>query len=215
MIYICDVEFLNNEEEYKRIYDSVPQFRKEKADKLRFQNDRNCSVGVWGLLQYALREQKIECDMGVSYGQKGKPYFTKHPDICFSLSHSGTKVMCGISDSIIGCDVQIIDRKNESNISIAKRFFTEKEYDYLVSLPEDEKSEAFFRIWTAKESYVKALGDGLSKELSDFEVTILKDGIKIDDEQYFAHEIDVCDEYKFAYCTENKAEEQVKILKRF
>jgi 4'-phosphopantetheinyl transferase len=56
---------------------------------------------------------------------------------------------------------------------LAKRFFCEAEYLKLVQAPPEEKRNAFFNCWTRKEAFIKAVGEGLSYPLNDFEVTML------------------------------------------
>ncbi len=60
----------------------------------------------------------------------------------------------------IGIDLELI-RPISNIISLAKRFFTEKEASYLESLLPREQIETFFQFWTAKEAYLKATGEGL------------------------------------------------------
>ena len=57
------------------------------------------------------------------------------------------------------------------DLNVAKRFFSETEYDFLSGKnTEEEKTVSFYRIWTLKESYVKALGEGLSIPLNAFDI---------------------------------------------
>jgi 4'-phosphopantetheinyl transferase len=55
---------------------------------------------------------------------------------------------------------------------LAQRFFTPQEAAVLGRLPEKEQQRAFFRLWTAKESLLKALGTGLSRPLSSVPVML-------------------------------------------
>ena len=214
MIYILDVRYLHREENYLDLYNKMPDFRKEKADKYRFMKDKACSVGAWGLLQYALSQMNIKDDTDVIYNEYGKPFLKNHKDVFFSLSHSENMVMCAISDEEIGCDIQIIEDKKDNILKIAKRFFTTKESEYMESLSDDEVMDVFYRIWTAKESYIKATGEGLSKDLASFETAFEQGMVKISDEKYFCHEIDNIEGYKASYCTCKKAKEDVIFLKK-
>ena len=213
MIYILDVRYLHREENYIDLYNKMPDFRKEKADKYRFMKDKACSVGAWGLLQYALSQMNIKDDTDVIYNEFGKPFLKNHKDIFFSLSHSENMVMCAISDEAIGCDIQIVEDRNDNIRGLAKRFFAAGESEYIESLPDDEAKDAFYRIWTVKESYIKATGEGLSRDLASFEVKFEKDIIKIGNEEYFCHEINDMEGYKAAYCTGKKIKEKVVFLK--
>ncbi len=213
MIYILDIGYLYTEENYLGLYNRMPDFRKEKADKYRFMKDKARSVGAWGLLQYALGQMNIKDDIDVTYNEFGKPFLKNHKDIFFSLSHSGDRVMCGISDETIGCDIQMIEDTKDNILRIAKRFFTLKESEYIESLQHDDIMDAFYRIWTVKESYIKAVGEGLSKNLDSFETGLEHGKVQISDEGYFCYEINDMEGYKAAYCTGKKTEEKVVFLK--
>jgi 4'-phosphopantetheinyl transferase len=81
--------------------------------------------------------------------------------IDFSFSHSGDFCACAISDFKVGIDIQ---EKTHRMPLTSSHVFTEKEA-LAVSSAED-----FLRYWTCKESFMKALGLGLSLELNSFAV---------------------------------------------
>jgi len=95
---------------------------------------------------------------------RGKPRFADIPQLCFSVSHSGAYGVCAVHYDNVGLDLQA--HKNCDKRAIARRFFHPDEYDYL----EKEDFLSFFEVWTAKESYLKYTGEGLSRGLGSFSV---------------------------------------------
>ena len=96
--------------------------------------------------------------LDIAAHEHGKPYLTAAPDVHFSLSHSGTWVVCAVSDHPVGVDIQ---QCRSFKPNIADRFFHPDEVQYLSALPSAERESAFYTLWTLKESYVKADGRGL------------------------------------------------------
>ena len=86
----------------------------------------------------------------------------------FNLSHTDGFAVCVAGRvSQLGVDVENVNRKI-SHDELAQRYFAAAEYDYLRNLPFHLQREAFFRIWTLKEAYIKAEGKGLSIPLASF-----------------------------------------------
>lgn len=97
----------------------------------------------------------------------GKPFIEDLPDVYFNISHTEHMVVCAISDALIGIDIQVTIDDVES---LASRFFTEKEQEYLLSAQDVIQKERFVEIWCKKESYLKWSGKGLSIPLESFDV---------------------------------------------
>ncbi|HDR6245758.1 TPA: 4'-phosphopantetheinyl transferase superfamily protein [Bacillus cereus] len=99
----------------------------------------------------------------------GKKIVQKHA-ISFNISHSGKWVMLALStNESIGIDVEKIGIINTEETSC---FFHEIEQRYLKKLTKKEAQYAFYRIWTAKESFLKCIGSGLSQPLNTFIVPL-------------------------------------------
>ncbi len=170
-VYRAKTDTLSDENEFMKRYEKLPLFRREKTDRLSIFEDKCRSVGAWELLRIALSEHGIKAETEVfSEKENGKPFLVNHPDIFFNLSHSGNTVMCAVSDTEVGCDVQKI---TSSDLRIADRFFHESEAKALSKISdENERRILFFRMWTLKESYIKATGRGFSLPLRDFCISL-------------------------------------------
>jgi 4'-phosphopantetheinyl transferase len=68
-------------------------------------------------------------------------------------------------------DVERI-RPDVASEKIAKRFFSPREAAMLCRLPGEIQQEAFFACWTRKEAYLKAIGEGITLRLDQFEVSV-------------------------------------------
>lgn len=144
---------------------SVSAQRRAKIARLRSGEAKRTSLGAALLLDRLLTEAGLPPAGDFAFKPEGKPYLPGRPDVRFSLSHSGELVLCALSDGEIGCDVE---RPRPFDPALVRRFFHESEQRWLFSLPEGEQSAAFLRLWTLKESYLKALGLGLALPLDAF-----------------------------------------------
>ncbi len=194
-IFFSDVSDID----YDFYFDLMPQDRQERTKKFRFEKDKRLSAGAWGLFQKVLEINKIK-NQKFYKNEHGKIYCEKE-NFYFNLSHSGTMVMCAVSEKEIGCDTEEI---KQNNTKLSERFFT----------PGEQKSiktdRDFYRIWTLKESFIKCLGTGLVTPLQSFEIT-LGNPPKINKENYYLREFFVDENYCFSACGE--AEIPKKIIK--
>lgn len=181
-LFWADTAELEDIRLYNYVYNSLPDYRKAKADKYRYEGGRRESVAAFGLLTYALKTLGYSIDqMEYSTDSNGRPYFSDYPDINFSLSHSHGRVACAVSRDVIGCDVELI--RDKDNSGVANRFFSENEKNYLNNIESQEQRKVeFCKIWTYKESYVKKDGRGLTIPLDSFSV--------INDDYEFAGKVD-------------------------
>jgi 4'-phosphopantetheinyl transferase len=92
----------------------------------------------------------------------GKPRLAVPPSLGFNLSHCGDVALLAIGHGIeLGVDVEAL-RPRPRALQLAQRYFTPDEAAALAILSEDERQQAFYRLWTAKEAVLKALGRGLA-----------------------------------------------------
>ena len=100
----------------------------------------------------------------------GKPYFTNHPEISFSISDCGEYVAVALSkkNQIVGIDLEAVRTVSERMIS---RFFSEGEQRGCKHLSDVERQKAFIEVWTRKEAFSKYLGCGLRGDLRKLDTT--------------------------------------------
>ncbi len=90
------------------------------------------------------------------------------PPLELNLSHTDGLILCAVScRAAVGVDVEETTRSVEF-LPLARRFFAPCETAFLEALPPDRLSEAFYRLWTLKEAYLKARGSGLGIPLEGF-----------------------------------------------
>lgn len=161
-IYLTGAEPLRNPQVYARLYAAASTERKAKIDRYRFERDRLQSLCAESLLLNALQEYGYAPDTSaVRHGKNGKPYLADAKGFYFNLSHSGDYAMLAVSDAEIGCDIEQIRPVGQR---VMKRVLTPDEYALLEAVPEADRDARFFRYWVAKESFMKACGDGLSMD---------------------------------------------------
>lgn len=168
-IYTADTEDFRDPELYSRIFEELPEIRKKKVLKLKREEDRLCSLAAGALLLRLARDKGLPEDMAdLTENEYGKPFFSEHPDVQFSLSHSGTRVLLAVSDRPVGCDVERI-RKDWNYMGIARRFYAPEELALLTAEADpDARAILFYRLWTLKESFLKETGRGLYLPLDSF-----------------------------------------------
>lgn len=103
-------------------------------------------------------------DLTLAYDVHGKPYFPRLPQLQFNISHSGKLWACAFSREPLGLDLQ--QHSQHSWKAMSQRFFHPLEMQYV----QQNGENAFFDVWSAKESYLKYLGCGLSLPMQSFSV---------------------------------------------
>lgn len=140
---------------------------RQRAGRFHFQADRDRYVVSRNVLRNLLGRYLGQAPREVELGstEHGKPFLLEaegEPSIRFNLSHSGDwTVYAFASDREVGIDVERI-RPLPDFETIATRVFTCTEQELIALAPRQETLATFFRLWSRKEAYVKAIGHGLS-----------------------------------------------------
>ncbi len=157
-----DAQFLLSEDEW------------ERAARFRFPVDRNRFILARAGLRriVAAYEGTDPAEISFEYSTHGKPGLrTTKENIKFNVSHSAERGLVACTRGMeVGVDIEYLQRNLDVD-DLARRFFSEKEIGKLRDLPADIRRLAFFRCWTCKESYLKAVGKGISLGLDQFDVS--------------------------------------------
>lgn len=143
----------------------------DRANRFHFEKHRRHFITGRGFLRHVLARYVNANPEAVkfSYGAYGKPSVS---GLQFNMSHSHNVGILALAENReLGVDVEHI-RADFATEDIARRFFSRAEVEGFNSLPVNERVAAFFRCWTRKEAYIKAIGLGMSQPLDEFDVTL-------------------------------------------
>jgi 4'-phosphopantetheinyl transferase len=134
-------------------------------------------------------------DLVFLQGQYGKPTLAQAPDLAFNLSYSKRFLLFAHgSNGQLGVDIEAV-RTLPTILPIIEQQFHPDEKGFLLTLSGDEQLKQFYRIWTCKEAYLKALGRGLSLPTNSFAVDLAKPARIKGESIWILHEFEFDDEH--------------------
>ncbi|RDU23284.1 4'-phosphopantetheinyl transferase family protein [Anaerosacchariphilus polymeriproducens] len=172
----------------------------DSKNYLKYQRD-----SVNEILKYVMKKE-FEISFHKSMIEKdlyGKPFLKDFPYIHYNISHCDGYIACGISNGPIGIDVENV---REYPTKVLKRVFSDKEIEFVESA--NSKNLKFFQLWTLKESYIKAIGKGLTYPIDKVNFEILDDNeIKSNQSNSYFDQIFLEDgKFVLSVCTFRKSE---------
>jgi 4'-phosphopantetheinyl transferase len=134
---------------------------KERAARFRSNRDRWRFCTARSLLRHVLATYTHQdaAALHFDYSAYGKPTLRDYPHLYFNLAHAHEYIMLAVAKVAVGVDVEY--RREVALEQLAARFFCKAEIAHLAQLPHAAKHKAFLRLWTCKEAYLKATGEGL------------------------------------------------------
>jgi 4'-phosphopantetheinyl transferase len=151
-----------------------------RAVNFQFDRDRNYFIVARGLLRVILSKYLNITPSHVEFLYKpyGKPNMLPIEGaipLQFSLSHSKDLVVYSVTTSCrIGVDIEYMNTLSDYDLLI-EQHFSAQEKAAIQRLPEEQQRQAFYSLWTAKEAYLKATGQGLTASLAQIEVGLESD----------------------------------------
>lgn len=152
---------------FLRCMDVISPREKMRAERYRRAEVARRYVAAQGQLRIVLSEYTGIAPEKIIFKRyaHGKPYL--HPEqnpgaVSFNLTHShemGVVALC--RENAIGVDVEYVEKIRPFS-ALARRYFSDTEADYLNALSGTAQRIAFYKIWTLKESWLKATGLGIA-----------------------------------------------------
>lgn len=134
----------------------------QRARRFHFQKDQHRFIMTHHFLRRILAQETQESPQTLVLTQTpyGKPMLQGFPELHFNLSHAHERVIVAVSQGQpIGVDIEHLRPIEE--LDLARRFFNAEEVETLQALEPEQRLTLFFRLWTCKEAYLKATGEGL------------------------------------------------------
>ncbi|MFB2835453.1 4'-phosphopantetheinyl transferase family protein [Floridanema evergladense] len=140
---------------------------RQRADRFYFERDKKRFIACRGLLRMIISHY-LDLEpykLKFTYSPRGKPELDNNHTqdrLCFNVSHSQNLAVYAIAlNRAVGIDLEYTRPLSDLQ-QLAERFFSPSEASIINALPEAQQQEVFFRLWTIKEAYLKATGEGLA-----------------------------------------------------
>jgi 4'-phosphopantetheinyl transferase len=132
------------------------------------------------------------------YTEHGKP-FLADTNLRFNISHSDDMAVYAFTRANdIGVDIERVEAIFKADV--AKRFFSNNEYEILTALFGEEQQRGFYRVWARKEALIKGIGEGLRIPLDSFSVNLDEtQQLAFGKDQWFLQSFSVAKEYEAAF----------------
>ena len=173
--HACIVPLYAGPQTVRRMYGLLSPAERVRAARFAFDRDRRTCVMSHGILRRVLGTvcRENPAHLRFRQGLRGKPYLVDAPPgLQFNLSHTDGFCLVGVTrGAAIGVDVERV-RATDDMPQLVRQCFSAAEQQEFDALPQADRCRAFFKGWTRKEAFIKAIGDGLSYPLENFDVSL-------------------------------------------
>lgn len=179
-LHIWQVSFLSNPALLELCKSVLSSEDLEKSKWLKFEKDQNKYLISQGVLRLLLADY-ININSSkilISRHNKGKPFAKNDKSLFFNMSNSGNLCVYAFTrNSEVGIDIE--EKRSLLDLEdLIRKNLTKNEIEYINKKP-DEKINNFFRFWTMKEAYLKAIGEGMRLTPDKIEFSIEKKNIRL------------------------------------
>lgn len=169
-LYLLNMKGLD-EIALQKLVATLPEALQNKAASYRFPADRRrVLLSDLFIRKMLAQELSIACNfIKIDRSSFGKPFLKNHTRQ-FNLSHAGDFIVLATDETPVGIDIEYVRPLNDLEGLLEN--FSEEEQQTFLGMNEEEQLDRFYDLWTLKESYVKAIGAGLSCPLQSFTVNL-------------------------------------------
>ncbi len=171
--HVWHTSLLASPEVLPQLQAALSQDERARAARFKFERDRQRYECAHAALRIVLARYAHYAPNELQFGANafGKPHLTNAVGLHFNLSHSHDAAVIAVAHTEIGIDIEAV-RPLDDLLNMAQQFFCADEAEALQQLPPAAQTQAFYRIWTRKEAYLKAIGTGLSTNLNEIRVPV-------------------------------------------
>jgi 4'-phosphopantetheinyl transferase len=165
MVNLHTIPLNMDPESVERFHRILSREEKNRAARFLLPEHRKRFIVSHGALRQVLAPRLGCAPETIRFGSAahGKPIVVWPEGACsFSLSHSADLAVVAVSrEGEVGVDIEQ-RQPDRPFLELAKKYFFTRETLYLSGLDESDRILEFYRMWTLKESWLKAAGKGLA-----------------------------------------------------
>ncbi|MFL6674351.1 MAG: 4'-phosphopantetheinyl transferase family protein [Massilia sp.] len=180
-LWLADPDQASLGELEARCYPLLGGLERDKYRSFHFDKDRRLYLAAHALTRLVLARYTRLAPTGIEFvhGPNGKPRAQlppPHTAIRHNLSHTEGLVGCVLARRECGLDIEAL-RPLPALDAIAAQLCSAGELAQLAALGGAARERHFFRLWTLKEAYAKATGQGIGAGLRQVSFAIDKDEV--------------------------------------
>ena len=175
-IHLWTASLSPSPEKIERLRSVLSPEEKKRASYFKFVREQHAYIITQAVLRILISAylDTEPAEVILVASKKGKPFLINEPTLFFNTSNSHELCVYAFSrDTEVGIDIEKIRELPDIDQLIEKNL-TSRETSYFLKNP-DHKLSLFFQFWTLKESYLKAIGEGMRLTPENLEFS-LNDG---------------------------------------
>lgn len=179
-IHVWTASLIPSMEKIERLRSFLSPEEQRKSSYYKYEREQHANIITQAVLRILISvyEDIDPADVKLLATKKGKPFLRNNSSLFFNISNSHEVCVYAFSrDAELGIDIEKIRDLPDIDQLIEKNL-TYREKSYLQKNP-DQKLSLFFRFWTFKESYLKAIGEGMRLTPENLEFTLDDESIRL------------------------------------